>query len=73
MQAFWRQGFAREAASAVIGHVSTNQLAKNLFAGHNPHNFKSKPLLLSLGFKLVREEFYPPTGLMHPSYELTLS
>ena len=40
----------------------------NLFAGHNPKNSASKKLLTKIGFKFIRDEYYAPTGLMHPSY-----
>ncbi len=69
---FWHQGFAKEAMLAVIEYAKQRKIAK-LFAGHNPHNLSSEKMLLSLGFIRVVDEFYPPTGLYHPSYELMLS
>ena len=42
----------------------------SVFAGHNPHNTASPKLLEKLGFSPIGEEFYPPTGLYHPSYRL---
>ena len=42
--------------------------ANVLFAGHNPENNASEKLIKKLGFKFIRNEFYEPTGLMHPSY-----
>lgn len=45
--------------------------ADALFAGHNPKNIASAALLKKLGFKYIYDEFYPPTGLYHPSYLLT--
>lgn len=68
---FWHQGFAKEAMLAVIEYAKQRKIAK-LFAGHNPHNLSSEKMLLSLGFIRVVDEFYPPTGLYHPSYELML-
>jgi RimJ/RimL family protein N-acetyltransferase len=44
---------------------------KELFAGHNPSNAASRLLLTRMGFRYVRDEYYPPTGLNHPSYILT--
>jgi len=41
-----------------------------LFAGHHPENHASRRILSKLGFRLTHEEFYPPTGLLHPSYLL---
>jgi RimJ/RimL family protein N-acetyltransferase len=42
-----------------------------LFAGHNPKNNVSKKLLEKLNFNYIRDEFYAPTALNHPSYLLT--
>ncbi|MBE5971685.1 MAG: GNAT family N-acetyltransferase [Lachnoclostridium sp.] len=67
---FWRQGFAAEAANAAIEYAFSNLHAEGLFAGHNPKNIASKHVLGKLGFQYVRDEFYAPTGLYHPSYEL---
>ena len=67
---YWRQGYAYEAAEAVI-RVGFNQYqATALFAGHNPNNEGSRLLLLKLGFHFTHDEYYPPTGLYHPSYLL---
>lgn len=38
----WGQGYAQEAAIAVINYAFTTLKAKKLFAGHNPNNVKSK-------------------------------
>lgn len=67
---FWRKGFAVEAATAVIRHSFDNLAVKALFAGHNPNNTVSRQMLLRLGFRYSHDEFYPPTGLQHPSYFL---
>lgn len=42
--------------------------AAALFAGHNPNNTASAGLLKKLGFQYTHDEYYAPTGLMHPSY-----
>ncbi len=68
--AFWRRGFALEAASAVIAHAFGPLGARALFAGHNPDNQASRAMLGKLGFRYTHAELYPPTGLMHPSYIL---
>jgi len=68
---FWGKGYAREAAEAVIHYAFAVLGAKKLFAGHNPNNTASRKVLGKLGFSYVRDEFYAPTGLFHPSYELT--
>jgi [ribosomal protein S5]-alanine N-acetyltransferase len=67
---FWWQGFATEAGHAVIAHGFDDLRAEALFAGHNPANHMSRRLLLKLEFVYTRDELYPPTGLMHPSYIL---
>ncbi|MEH6944575.1 GNAT family N-acetyltransferase [Bacillus sp. JJ722] len=64
----WGKGFASEAAKAVINYAFNNLGAKNLFAGHNPNNIASKNFLTKLGFTYTHDEYYPPTGLQHPSY-----
>lgn len=68
--AFWGQGYAAEAAAAVIDYAFTTLQAEGLFAGHNPNNAASKRVLQKLGFRYIGDEFYEPTGLYHPSYEL---
>ena len=68
--AFWGQGYAAEAANAVIEYAFTVLKADTLFAGHNPANSKSRKLLNKLGLVYIGDEFYEPTGLYHPSYEL---
>jgi len=67
---FWRKGYAIEAARAVIDYAFTVLGAEGLFAGHNPNNIASSKVLMKLGFQYVGDEFYEPTGLYHPSYEL---
>ena len=67
---FWGQGYAAESANAVIEYAFTVLKANKLFAGHNPNNNKSQKLLNKLGFIYIGDEFYEPTGLYHPSYEL---
>lgn len=67
---FWRQGYATEAAQAVINYAFSILTAPGLFAGHNPNNTASSKVLLKLGFQYMGDEFYEPTGLYHPSYEL---
>ncbi len=68
--AFWGKGYAVEAATAVIDYTFRKLGATSLFAGHNPKNIPSRKRLLSLGFIYSGDEFYEPTGLYHPSYEL---
>lgn len=67
---YWRQGFAYEAAKKVIEYAFFELKISKLFSGHNPDNIGSKKLLEKLGFIYSHDEFYPPTGLNHPSYFL---
>jgi ribosomal-protein-alanine N-acetyltransferase len=69
-RAHWRQGYAQEAARAVIAYAFDSLGASTLFAGHSPANESSRHLLAKLGFRYARDEFYAPTGLYHPSYLL---
>ena len=66
---FWGQGYAKEAANAVIDYAFTALKAAKLFAGHNPKNTAFQKVLAKLGFTYVGDEYYEPTGLYHPSYE----
>ena len=70
LPAFWRRGFAEEAARAVITYAFGPLGARALFAGHNPDNLASRAMLGKLGFRYTHDELYPPTGRMHPSYLL---
>lgn len=67
---FWGQGYAIEAANAVIRYAFSVLKAEKLFAGHNPKNIASQKVLCKLGFTYIGDAFYEPTGLYHPSYEL---
>ncbi len=67
---FWGRGLAQEAGRAVISYAFEKLRAEALFAGHDPANSASMRVLIKLGFEFTHEEFYPPTGLKHPSYLL---
>lgn len=69
---YWRQGYGSEAARAVIKYAYDILKADALFAGHHPNNKASSKVLVKLGFHYIGDEFYEPTGLYHPSYELIL-
>jgi RimJ/RimL family protein N-acetyltransferase len=69
---FWRHRYASEAAKAVIQYAFSTLRAKSLFAGHHPRNESSRHLLKKLGFQYTHDEYYPPTGLDHPSYLLNV-
>lgn len=70
---YWHQGYAEEAARAVISYAFETLQAEVLLAGHHPENAASERLLKKLGFRLKGREYYEPTGLYHPSYELRRS
>jgi [ribosomal protein S5]-alanine N-acetyltransferase len=67
----WGQGYALEATRAVMEYAFGTRGAAGLFAGHNPANQGSRRVLEKLGFRYTHDEYYPPTGLDHPSYILT--
>ncbi|HEV2687367.1 MAG TPA: GNAT family N-acetyltransferase, partial [Bryobacteraceae bacterium] len=69
---YWGLGFAEESARAVIRYAAEAIGAKTLFAGHHPSNDRSRRVLEKLGFQPIGVEFHPPTGLMHPSYHLSI-
>lgn len=66
---FWRKGYTYEAAIAALAYIKDVVGLKYMTAGHHPENLVSRHLLLKLGFRHVRDEIYPPTGLAHPLYE----
>ena len=66
----WRHGYGHEATVAIIKYAFNTLEANALFAGHNPKNEVSRHLLEQLGFRYTHDEYYPPTGLNHPSYLL---
>lgn len=67
---YWGLGLAFEALHSIINYSFTDLNIKELFAGHNPYNKASENLLKKIGFSYLRDEFYEPTGLYHPSYSL---
>jgi RimJ/RimL family protein N-acetyltransferase len=66
----WGRGLAQEAGRAVIRFAFEALGAVELFAGHHPANVVSRHVLEKLGFVYTHDEYYPPTGLNHPSYLL---
>ena len=68
--AFWRRGFASEAAAAVVTRAFTTLGILALYAGHHPDNQASRAVLKHLGFRYTHDEFYPPTGRIEPCYLL---
>jgi [ribosomal protein S5]-alanine N-acetyltransferase len=70
--AHWGQGYATEACRAVMEYGFRVLNVAALFAGHNPKNESSRRMLAKLRFRYTHDEFYPATGLQHPSYLLTV-
>jgi len=66
----WGNGYATEAARAVMAYAFEGLGLKALFAGHNPENQASRHILGKLGFRYTHDELYEPTGLEHPCYLL---
>lgn len=69
---YWAKGYAFEAATAVINYSIDILKANRLYAGHHPQNAASEKLLAKLKFQFIGTNFYEPTGLYHPSYQLNL-
>ena len=69
--ASWGKGYAEEACRTVMQHAFKTLGAAELFAGHHPENSASRSLLQKIGFRYTYDEYYEPTGLLHPSYTLT--
>ncbi|HWQ51817.1 MAG TPA: GNAT family N-acetyltransferase [Terriglobales bacterium] len=67
---FWGMGLASEAGAAAIRYARDNFPGRPIYAGHHPQNRASSRVLEKLGFSFVDVQFYPPTGLMHPTYIL---
>jgi len=65
---FWGKGMSAEAALGVMEYAAGQMKVKTLFAGHSPKNLASEKVLKKLGFEYVRDEFYAPAGMYHPSY-----
>ncbi|MBF0548423.1 MAG: GNAT family N-acetyltransferase [Candidatus Riflebacteria bacterium] len=73
MKNCWGKGYGNEIAQCVIQYGFSVLNASAIFAGHNPKNEASRGMLTKLRFKYSHDEFYAPTGLMHPSYFLLKS
>jgi ribosomal-protein-alanine N-acetyltransferase len=66
----WGQGYATEAGRAIAAFAFNQLGVRALFAGHHPENHGSRAALEKIGFRYVHDELFPPTGLMHPGYEI---
>lgn len=67
---YWGCGYAKEAGEKVLEYAFSTLKAECVHAGHNPHNTRSQSVLKKLGFEYIGDDFYEPTGLMHPSYKM---
>jgi len=65
---FWGKGLGTEALKRVVEYAISDLKVSNISAGHNPKNEASKKVLTKVGFNYIGDEYYEPTGLMHPSY-----
>jgi ribosomal-protein-alanine N-acetyltransferase len=68
--AYWQQGFASEAARAMVEYAFRTLNAPALFAGHYQDNVASKRVLERLGFRYTHHEYYPPSRHDEPCYLL---
>src|SRR5262249_41829221 len=64
----WGRGFASEAARGALDYAWRELRLAKIYAGHHPDNHASKHILDKLGLTFLETVFYPPTGLLHPSY-----
>ncbi len=68
---YWGRGICSEAARAVMDYAFEQLGLRGISAGHHPGNERSRRLITRLGFCYVGDVYYPPTGLLHPSYRKT--
>jgi ribosomal-protein-alanine N-acetyltransferase len=68
---FWGKGIATEAARAIVRYGFEVLDLDAIFAGHHPSNTASRNVLVKLGFARTGEEFYPPSGVVEPTYLLS--
>jgi [ribosomal protein S5]-alanine N-acetyltransferase len=68
---YWGQGFALEAAQAVIPFAFSTIGAISLSAGHHPDNLASKKVIEKLGFRYSHHEFFEALGIDIPYYLLS--
>jgi RimJ/RimL family protein N-acetyltransferase len=71
VKAKWGRGYAFEVAMGVVEHAFDKLQYTMLRAGHHPEHANSQKILVKLGFEFVDSVFYKPTGLMHPTYQLS--
>lgn len=67
---YWGYGYAQEAGKKALAYAFSILKVECVYAGHNPHNTRSQSVLKKLGFEYIGDDFYEPTGLMHPSYKI---
>ena len=67
-EALLGKGLGTEAAQGALDYAWEKLQLSKVYAGHHPDNRASEKILKNLGFELIENVFYKPTGLMHPSY-----
>lgn len=67
---YWGKGFASEATKRVLEYAFNELKIKMVVAGHNPNSIRPKITLTKLGFSYIRDEYYEPTGINHPLYQI---
>ncbi|MCY3410536.1 MAG: GNAT family N-acetyltransferase [Candidatus Heimdallarchaeota archaeon] len=72
LPSFWGNRLAYEASMGILEYAKMQLNQTIVFGGHHPDNTTSQKVLQMIGFTHVRDEFYPPTGLLHPLYHLDL-
>ena len=66
----WGQGYAQEAAQAVVRYAFDKLEMETLVADHHPDNEAARHILKQLHFELVDERRDEATGAIRPFYEL---
>lgn len=66
----WGQGYAQEAAQAVVRYAFDKLKVATLVASHHPDNEAACHILSQLGFEPMQERRDEATGVMKPFYKL---
>lgn len=66
----WGQGYAQEAAQAVVGYAFEQLEVSALVAAHHPDDQAACHILIQLGFEHTDERRDQATGTMQPFYTL---
>jgi len=60
---FWNKGYATEAATALLAHGFNDQKLDKIVAVTHPENEASKRVLIKIGLKYKREDFFYKTNI----------